>query len=279
MALSGSSTGWSFNNTLFYTFKGKVSSLVLQCVFAHSDVLVVNTRNTYCLGKNERENKGGNSVYHKVNGKLTWDVAAFIVIHPAAASEQSFSCSRCVSDAKIRAVTEEPERGSRKEIDTFLIIVVYKSFPFWFTELVENDLLEESLYHSLVEQSPTGCDPAMPPLSAPLSFLRYASRRWQKVRGLEDRTQMQRVAAERLWLCSYSLAHVPLAWPGVILPGWSTQGLCGGCHSSFLSWALRLPSLGNQGASILGACRVSLSNGNRFGQGSRRPRGRKVILV
>lgn len=51
MALSGSSTGWAFNNTLFYSFKGKVSSLVLQPQFVHFDMLVVDTRNTYCSGK------------------------------------------------------------------------------------------------------------------------------------------------------------------------------------------------------------------------------------
>lgn len=69
-------------------------------------------------------------------------------------------------------------------------------------------MLEESLYNSLVEQSRAGCDPAITSLPAPLSFLRYASRRRKKVGGLEDRAQIQQVAAEPLSDYDQTLWHV-----------------------------------------------------------------------
>lgn len=194
-----------------------------------------------------------------------------VVIHPAAASKRCFSRSNCVPDAKTRVVSQEPETGSRKEIDTFSITAVYKSFPFLFTELMENHLLEESLYRPLAAESPTACDPAMPPLSAPLSFLRYTSRRWKKLEAwrtaLRFRESLPNGSDHAHAPC---LAHVLLAWPGVVLPWWSIHA------GTWWRLPQRLSLLGTQvsitrktGCQQDGCMQVSLRGGDRFGQGKR----------
>lgn len=174
MALSGSSTGWSYN-TLFYSFKGKVSSLALQPELVYFDMLVVSTRNTYCLGKRKEKTREETVCLRKANRKLTWDATTSLLPQSNVSYAQA-----AFQMQKIQVTTQELEAGSRQEIDTFSITVVYKPFLFWFTELMENHLLEESPYHPLADQLPAGCDTAMPPLSGPLAFLRCTSRGWKK---------------------------------------------------------------------------------------------------
>lgn len=102
---------------------------------------------------------------------------------------------------------------------------------------MENHLLEETLYHSLAQQF---LEAVVLPQAAPS----YALRSWK-----ESETRWAPLGFRELLLNSdsaHALVHVPLAWSRTMLSWWFMQGPGGDCHSSFLSCALRFPSLGKE---------------------------------